>query len=183
MPWQYHWKHCKHMHVGGTYEIHWPHSAAGMCGTKWQFQTPFYDGVLCNDDAVASVWGAGDSSLTQLPQYVGVEAQVFTITNDPADNKNLNINGAIKTGGAWTDVAKYTGSTTGTTRNNEICSKFTPITWQVDRKCHLISASSFDKMCEDMKAQRDDMSGDLYPHGSRETTASHLTADNQQSRA
>ena len=28
-----------------------------------------------------------------------------------------------------------------------------PITWQVDRKCHLISASSFDKLCADMKIE------------------------------
>merc|ERR1712113_1240914 len=64
-------------------------------------------------------------------------------------------------------VAAYTGSTTGTTRNNQVCSAYTPITWQVDRKCHLISASSFDKMCADMKQMRDDMSGDLHPHGAR----------------
>ena len=57
-----------------------------------------------------------------------------------------------------------------------------PITWQVDRKCHLISASSFDKLCADMKAMKDEMSGDLYPHGARELVADHLVADNQQSR-
>merc|ERR1711943_171644 len=66
-----------------------------------------------------------------------------------------------------TDMAAYTGSTTGTSRSNEVCSAYSPITWQVDRKCHLISASSFDKMCSDMKAQVDDMSDDLYAHGSR----------------
>ena len=48
------------------------------------------------------------------------------------------------------DVAKYTGSTTGTSRNNDECSAYSPITWQVDRKCHRISASSFDKLCADM---------------------------------
>merc|ERR1712124_40258 len=73
--------------------------------------------------------------------------------------------GAIVDGQMWYDVAAYTGSTTGTTRNNEKCSKYTPITWQVDRKCHLISASTFDKMCADMKQQPDDMSDDLHAHG------------------
>ena len=195
---EYEWKHCKHMHVGGTYEIHWPHSAAGACGTKWQHQTPFYDGVLCKDGPVGAVWAAGDSSLTQLPQYVGVEAQVFVITNDPADNKNLNINGAIKTGGAWTDVAKYTGSTTGDSRTNEICSQYQPITWQVDRKCHMISAESFDQLCAEIETQpgmyvqgeayhgstpmlgRDpEKTGtDLEPHGARETVSEALTASN-----
>jgi len=78
------------------------------------------------------------------------------------------------------DVAVYSGSTTGTTRNNEVCSAYTPITWQVDRKCHLISASSFDKMCADMKQMRDDMTADLYPHGARELVLSSLAADNHQ---
>ena len=43
----------------------------------------------------------------------------------------------------------------------------------------MVSASSFDKMCADMKIQADDMSGDLYPHGSRALVADHLAADNQ----
>ena len=49
-----------------------------------------------------------------------------------------------------------------------MCSFYSPITWQVDRKCQLISASSFDKMCYDMLQQADDMSDDLYAHGARE---------------
>jgi hypothetical protein len=40
----YVWKHCVGMRIGETYEVHWPHSAAGMCGTPNQYQTPFYDG-------------------------------------------------------------------------------------------------------------------------------------------
>jgi hypothetical protein len=78
------------------------------------------------------------------------------------------------------DMAIYTGSTTGTTRNNEVCSQYAPITWQVDRKCHMISASSFDKMCADMMSQRDDMSDDLYAHGSREIVADFIAGNNQQ---
>ena len=77
------------------------------------------------------------------------------------------------------DVAIYTGSTTGESRTNEVCSQYAPITWQVDRKCHVISASSFDKLCLDMLMQRDDMSGDLYPHGSRELVHDDLAANNQ----
>ena len=42
----------------------------------------------------------------------------------------------------------------------------------------MISASTFDKMCADMKAQRDDMSDDLHPHGSRELVAENLSANN-----
>ncbi len=46
----YEWKHCIGMEVGETYEVHWPHSAAGACGTLDQYQTPFKDGVFCNLD-------------------------------------------------------------------------------------------------------------------------------------
>merc|ERR1719321_2511605 len=90
--------------------------------------------------------------------------------------------GMIVDGEMGLHMTKYTGSTTGTTRDNQICSRYTPITWQVDRKCHLISASSFDKMCADMKTQRDDMSDDLYAHGARELVLDMYAADNHQRR-
>jgi hypothetical protein len=34
-------------------------------------------------------------------------------------------------------------------------------------------------MCQDMLNNRDDMSMDIYPHGSREVVAHALTANNQ----
>jgi hypothetical protein len=173
----YEWKYCdKTMEVGQTYEVHWPHSAAGACGTPNQYQTPFYDGVFCNLPL--------EAFLTLQPQdianAVGVQSQVFVIVNDdsyyyPDLIKGMIIEPELEMG---LDVAIYTGSTTGTKRNNEICSTYSPITWQVDRKCHPISASSFDKMCADMMEQRDDMSDDLYAHGSRELVADHLVANN-----
>jgi len=166
----YAWKHCdSHMEVGQTYEVHWPHSAAGACGTPNQYQTPFYDGVFCTDGVI-----------TDTASQIGVQAQVFTIVNDESYYYPDLMRGMIVDGNKGSDMAYYTGSTTGTTRNNEICSQYTPITWQVDRVCHLISASSFDKMCADMKAQRDDMSDDLHAHGSRELVADNLAADNHQ---
>ena len=167
----YTWKHCVDMKVGETYEIHWPHSAAGMCGTEWQMQTPFYDGVFCKDGVI---------SLNPLNTYmkIGVQAQVFTIVNDERFYYPDLIKGMLVDPGTdmGQDIGKYTGSTTGTSRSNEICSRYAPITWQVDRKCHLISASSFDKMCSDMKAQVDDMSDDLYAHGAREVVSDNLAA-------
>jgi hypothetical protein len=172
---EYDWQHCdKSMHVGQTYEVHWPHSAAGACGTPNQYQTPFYDGVFCT---------GGIISLDPLNTYmkIGVQAQIYTIINDEKYYYPDLFRGMIMDGAYGADIAKYTGSTTGTSRNNEICSRYTPITWQVDRKCHLISASSFDKMCADMKAQCDDMSDDLHPHGSREVVAAALTANNMKS--
>jgi hypothetical protein len=173
----YDWQHCVNMEVGQTYEIHWPHSAAGACGTPWQYQTPFYDGVFCRDGII---------TLAPLNTYqkIGVQSQVFTVVNDEEYYNGNLLAGAIVdvNSNKWQDVAKYTGSTTGTSRDNNICSRYTPITWQVDRKCHLISASSFDKLCQDMNAQSDDMSGDFYAHGARTLVSPHLTANNQQSR-
>jgi hypothetical protein len=168
---EYNWEHCTNTHVGETYEVHWPHSAFGACATVNQYQTPFYDGVFCEWD------GSGNPA-----SRIGVQGQVFTIVNDEAYYYPDLIRGMIVDGEFGSDIATYTGSTTGTKRNNDQCSQYTGITWQVDRKCHLISASSFDKMCADMKAQRDDMTDDLYPHGSRELVADHLASNNLQRR-
>lgn len=171
---EYKWEHCVDMEVGQTYEVHWPHSAAGACGTLNQYQTPFYDGVFCNLPVeVLTTLGPQD-----IASAVGVQGQVFTIVNDEAYYYPDLMHGMIVDGDMGSDMAIYTGSTTGTTRDNEVCSQYTPITWQVDRKCHLISASTFDKMCADMKSQRDDMADDLYPHGSRTLVADSLASNN-----
>ena len=171
----YDWEHCVDMKVGETYEVHWPHSAFGACGTPNQYQTPFYDGVFCAlGDGSAILSGAATAH-----DNVGVQAQVFTVVNDEAYYYPDLIKGAIFTGNGddwWTDVAYYTGSTTGTSRDNDVCSAYSPITWQVDRKCHMISASSFDKLCADMKAQTDDMTDDLYAHGARVLVSDELAA-------
>merc|ERR1719487_2093172 len=154
----YNWKYCTNMHVGETYEVHWPHSNQGHCNGDWtskknaRYQSPFYDGVFCHYD------GQPDT-----PLKVGVQGQVFLVVNDE-DHKIPNlIKGMDAT--LAEDVAKYTGSTTGQTVNNEMCSVYGGITWHVDRKCHLLSASSFDDMCKDMLEMG--MYSDVYPHGSR----------------
>merc|ERR1712187_175307 len=146
-------------------------SAAGACGTPHQYQTPFYDGVFCMPNII---------SLEPLNTFmkIGVQAQVFTIVNDESYYYPDLFRGMIVDGNFGKDMAYYTGSTTGTSRNNTVCSSYTPITWQVDRKCHLISASSFDKMCADMLNQADDMSSDVHAHGSRELVADKLAANN-----
>ncbi|CAK0795274.1 unnamed protein product [Prorocentrum cordatum] len=171
----YDWKYCDpSMQVGQTYEVHWPHSAAGDCGTPYQYQTPFLDGVFCN---------AATVQLSPLQDKVGVHGQVFVIVNDEDYYYPDMMKGMIvePSSGLGSDIAYYTGSTTGTTVNNEMCSAYSPITWQVDRKCHLISASSFDKLCADMMSQADDMSADLHAHGSRELVAAPLQANNMES--
>lgn len=167
------WKHCVNMEVGQTYEVHWPHSMHGSCNTPDQYQEPFYDGVFCKIVANKVTDRA-------LEQQIGVQAQVFVIVNDEDYYYPNLFGGMIVDGEMGKDIAYYAGSTTGTSRDNEICSSYGPITWQVDRTCNKISASSFDKMCADMKSQRDDMSKDLYAHGSRIVVADDL-ADKQKS--
>jgi len=164
---EFDWQFCSNFEVGQTYEVHWPHSAAGACGTPDQMQFPFYDGVFC----FASV-------LSDTAAQIGVQAQVFTLVNDESFYYNDLFNGMIVDDTYGQEMAYYTGSTTGTTRNNEICSAYAPITWQVDTECHMISASSFDKMCADMIAAKDDMGADTFPHGSRILVEDRLAANN-----
>merc|ERR1712113_916798 len=171
----YDWKHCKDMVVGETYEVHWPHSAAGACGEVNQYQTPFYDGVFCNLPLESFL----KLSPQQIANAVGVQGQIFTVVNDESYYYPDMMRGWIVDGEYGKDIHYYTGSTTGTSRDNKICSAYAPITWQVDRKCHLISASSFDKLCYDMKQQRDDMEYDLHAHGSRILVDDKYVANNQ----
>merc|ERR1719326_954288 len=188
----YDFQYCTYMEkaVGETFEIHWPHSAAGACGTKYQYQTPFYDGVFCKDGVI---------SIAPLNTYktIGVQGQVYVLVNDglgdqsPYYNPDLFKGMAVGPAGTYgptakgMDMAYYTGSTTGTSRDNDVCSRYTPITWQVDRTCHITHAASFDKMCKDMKDNHyvnggDDMKKDLYPHGARAVSDPNLVANNQQ---
>ena len=187
---EYDWKHCKGMKVGETYEVHWPHSAFGACGTVNQYQTPFYDGVFCNmDAATATSVGSsarGDvqiadpsSAANSTARQIGVQSQVFTVVNDETHYYPDLMRGMIVDGAFGTQITGYTGSTSGMTRSNKLCSKYGPITWHVDRVCHVISASTFDKMCADMEAQRDDMSNDLRAHREREVVSAANTADNK----
>ena len=166
------------MEVGETYEVHWPHSSVGDCGTFNQYQTPFYDGVFCNLSMEQFVDIAVDPQ--NIASNVGVHGQVFTVVNDEQYFYPDMMRGMIidKKRNMGIDIHYYTGSTTETSRNNEMCSQYAPITWQVDRQCHMISASSFDKLCHDMLLQRDDMKDDLYPHGSRELVMDSLVANN-----
>ena len=77
---EYKWQHCVGMHVGATYEVHWPHSAIGAFHTPHQYQYPFYDSVLCGwTQGVADAIAADDQVLANA---VGVQGQIFVIVND-----------------------------------------------------------------------------------------------------
>ncbi len=97
---EYDWKHCEDMEVGQTYEVHWPHSAAGACGTLMQYQTPFYDGVFCRDGV-----------LTNTAGQIGVQAQVFTIINDESYYYPDLMRGMIVDANMGKEITAYTGST------------------------------------------------------------------------
>jgi hypothetical protein len=176
----YEWKHCIGMAIGQTYEIHWPHSAVGACNTPWQYQQPFYDGVFCN----LPFEKFKELDAQTVAHSVGVQSQTFVVVNDEDYYYPDLFTGMIvdEEKGQGVDLAIYTGSTTGTQRDNEVCSPFSPITWQVDRKCHMISASSFDRMCRQMELQADNMKDDLYAHGSRELVNDMHAANNHQTR-
>ena len=174
----YAFKHCKgNMQVGETYEVHWPHSSGGACGTMYQYQTPFTNGVFCHfsEEQVQLL------TPQMMADNIGVEGQVFTIVNDEEYFYPDLIRGMIIDDDTiGVDVTVYTGSSTGQIFDNSaVCSTVTPVTWRVDRKCHLISASSFDAMCRDMALQVSDMSSHMTPQGSRELVADEYTADNQ----
>jgi len=141
---KYAWEYCVDMHVGLTYEVHWPHSSAGHCGHL----TDGLAGLFCQ---------------TSTPAFVGVQGQVFQIVNDDAYDVDDLVFGMITDSDS--DIAKYTGSSTGTKYDNEICSAYGGISWHVDRACHKVSAKSFDAMCKYMQEQG--QTADLEPHGSR----------------
>jgi len=174
---EYDWQYCKNMHVGLTYEFHWPHSNLGACNTEWQFQYPFMDGVLCGatmggldfETAVAAI-GSGAAA-------IGVEGQVFTVVNSETPSASPYFYPCWNMLNGWntdaaTDIAHYQGSTTGDKKNNEDECGGTggAVTWHADRTCHLIEAAALDNLCRLMLVTAsDDMTGDLEPHGSRET--------------
>jgi len=179
----YHFKYCKKMVVGETYEVHWPHGSErngfAACGTPNQYQSPFYRGLFCNWPELGHEFPSNHPFTDQaVARSVGVQGQVFTIINDEdyyyPDLFRGMIRG-VKGKDYGKDMAVYIGSSSESRRNNEICSSYTPITWQVDRKCHLISASSFDKLCADMLSQSPtDMTLDIEPAGARELVADAL---------
>jgi len=176
---EYEWEYCHDMHVGYTYEIHWPHSNLGKCGTEWQFQSHFMDGVLCyaNENSMATA-DAVDAVFDSKLAKIGVQGQVFTVVNDDAyDYPEWDMLYGWNSDLA-SNVAIYQGSTTGQKDGNFVCrGTGGVVTWQVDRGCHKVSAKAFDKMCKSMLEQSDDMSDDIHPHNARETVDAALASD------
>ena len=181
---EYDWKYCKDMHVGLTYEFHWPHSSLGACQTPWQYQYHFLDGVLCGATMGGVDINTAAALLGDKTHGIGVEGQVFTIVNGgDAEAKRPTwdvLNGWDRQ--SATDVAYYQGSTTGDAVQSganpgDMCRGTGDlVTWHVDRECHTLEASTMDEMCRRMLViSADDMSPDVIPHGARETVVASLT--------
>ena len=134
-------------------------------------------GEMTVEQAGAAVFTGADDFASRAVK-LGVHAQVFTLTNDAAHDYPLwDMMTGFNTDLA-TDVAIYQGSTTGQKNGNDDCrGTGGMVTWQVDRGCHKISAAAMDRLCGQMKAQKDDMSSDTHPHNARETTAASITTD------
>lgn len=138
----YNFQYCKDVKVGETYELHWVHSSNGV--------------------SVGA--GLGGAFQRGLNPGVAVQAQVYTVVND-ANNLNDNLMRQFDRSIAPNaDIKYYMGSTTGGSYDDTTCSPFT-VSWYVDTKCRLISASSFDKMCKDLKDLGAE--ADAHPHSSR----------------
>ena len=181
---EYDWKYCKDMHVGLTYEFHWPHSSLGACQTPWQYQYHFLDGVLCGATMGGVDINTAAALLGDKTHGIGVEGQVFTIVNGgDAEAKRPTwdvLNGWDRQSAK--DVAYYQGSTTGDAVQSganpgDMCRGTGDlVTWHVDRECHTLEASTMDEMCRRMLViSADDMSPDVMPHGAREPVVASLT--------
>ena len=181
---EYDWKYCKDMHVGLTYEFHWPHSSLGACQTPWQYQYHFLDGVLCGATMGNVDIATASALLMDKTHGIGVEGQVFTIVNGMGGDAVRPtwdvLNGWDRV--AAKDVAYYQGSTTGdavqsgANAGDKCRGTGDLVTWHVDRECHTLEASTMDEMCRRMLViSADDMSPDVAPHGARETVTNALS--------
>jgi len=147
-------QHCKgKVEVGKSYEVHYVHSSAGY--SEEALKGADFD--LMNDGLGGAANGRG-----QLNPMVVVQGQVFQIVQG-ADTVDDMLHGWSVVG--HENSVMYTGSTTGPSHNNEVCSPYA-ITWHVDLKCHRVSPESFDNLCKQMKDMYK-LEKDLYPHGSR----------------
>jgi len=136
----YDFQYCVNTEVGKSYEVHYVHSSAG-------------------GDQISEGLGQAAHGRGQLNPMVAVTGVVYQIVNGAPDLDVYAMGGMDAA-----DSVMYSGSTTGQSHNNEICSPYT-ITWHVDKKCRLVSPKAFDDFCK--KKKDAGLKKDLYPHGSR----------------
>lgn len=169
----YTFQHCKgDVAVGKSYEVHYVHSSAGT-------HPAGDDTTEATSDLMADGLGGAANGRGLLNPMVVVEAQVYHIVNDEsltsASSDSHILHGwSVET---HDKAVMYAGSTTGGSHDNTVCSPYA-ITWHVDLRCHQVSASDFDKMCQE-KAAKYNLYNDLYPHSSRVLVSSAYVVDRQ----
>jgi len=151
----YKFQHCTgDVAVGKTYEIHYVHSSAGYSPEE---------SLAAGVEALSDGLGGAANGRGLLNPMIVVKAVVVQLVNGAQLVDDLLHDWNV--GPGHNDTVMYQGSTTGQSHDNKICSPYS-ITWHVDRACHKISPSSFDKLCADMFKVYG-MQYDLEPHGSR----------------
>jgi len=141
---------CKGLKPGDTIEVHWVHSS---CAVK-----PGHGLGACANDACKN-------------PLLRVEAQVFTLVNDPgaldfndmtqAARKVKGKHQAKKIPSNTGAPVQYAGSTTGPTFNDQDCSGF-KVTWAVRPQCAKLDITSIGAWCKAGNAFAED-----HAHGVR----------------
>ena len=166
----YKWKHCDaSTQIGETIEIHFVRSSTSLTqqctSSPWRMQTPFTNGVLCNAGELNLGDTFGDGANQAVADNIVVQAQVFTLANpkymsdeEIADSTFVLSEGMqrFKARDIGQHLTIYSGSTTGASFGNSVgstrpCDDVSHVSWQVDRKCHMLSAESMDDLCYYMK--------------------------------
>ena len=129
--------------VGKTYEIHYVYSTAGTFGK------------------IADGLGGAANGRNQLNPQLVVQALIVQIVKGAPHIDLFNEGWSTAN---HSNSVMYSGSTTGTKVNNEVCSPYV-VSWHVKKECVRVSPESFDGLCSAMKAEG--LSADLAPQGSR----------------
>jgi len=192
----YSFQHCKGLSVGKSFELHYVYSSAGDHGGSYNDGLTVAAGKgdrQINNPMVRSLSDPNPtltSTLTLTPILtlttsckVVVNALVIHIINSAADaytyddlksSWNIATTNGVQVTHDNTNSFMYAGSTTGSSFNNDVCSPYA-ITWHVDPRCHLVSAASMDKMCEQLKAEG---VTDVSSHNSRELVSVEISTKN-----
>ncbi len=138
------YKGCKGIAEGDTIEIHWVHTT---CDIKAEGVKPLGDGLK-----------ACLTTMCPNPQ-LKVVAQVFIL------QKNGDLKFSASPVSPNDPAVLYTGSTTGTSWNNNHCSPL-QVTWDVKKTCSTLDIDDFSKWCSNNKYN------DNHAHGVRELVTS-----------
>ena len=189
---EYDWKYCKDMHVGLTYEFHWPHSSLGACQTPWQYQYHFLDGVLCGatmsnlDIATAAAPSRATHGCLHRRRGPGLhDRQRHGRRGHPPDLGRAQRLGPPVRHGRRLLPGLDDGRRRPERRQRrrQVPRHGRPRHVARGPRVPHARASTMDEMCRRMLViSADDMSPDVAPHGARETVVAALTDPNEDPR-